>query len=580
MSTEHGYGNLDTAAFSPALDLLLEWGRVALLIRPNNDLLLELEGRWAYLRALEQEPTDGMDALEGSVETALAYLGGPDTLDVETVDADRVVAAVRILDNAVFLAEAAESFPGADIFPASLLERIDDLLHRVVGDRSPPAARLIPLNDWRREYLRLIPDEIRDLFPWYTAWADLPADLLDLLAEHWEAVSAGRTGELAAVDAATLNALLAEIRSDPALLRRLQDDAQLLHLLPRVAAESLPLRLLALRRAEISGRRPAPDLGAVGLFAAACRAMEAPIRSRAERIERMLLAALCAPYPDDARRLALLGEVERDLNGRGALWVSGIEALEALDLWEGGGMTDAALADRIWTAWTRRLRAAAADMDPAAGFDAALNRLTESATRRPATAVPTEPPRKPAKPTPPASPRRRWIAGAVAAGLAALFAVAVLNPAPDLSVPDGASPPSPAIVRKISPPVSPVPMPEAPPTFRLDRLSDPREVPDPFAPLFDENGWETGDSISEGHGLDNIALERLRLVGIVRTADGVRAMFEGPEHRGFTAREGDRVGAEGGRIVEIRDRAVVIAGPEAERRELPLRTVMRLGEDG
>lgn len=575
MSTEHG---LDTAAFSPALDLLLEWGRAALLIRPNNDLQLELEGRWAYLRALELEPADGMDALEGAVETALAYLGGPDTLDVETADASRVVAAVQILDNAVFLAEAAESFPGAHLLSDSLLERIDDLLHQVTGDRSPPAARLIPLNDWRREYLRLIPDELRYLFPWYTAWADLPADLLDLLAEHWEAVSAGRTDALA-VETDALNALLAEIRSDDALLRRLQDDAQLLHLLPRVAAESLPLRLLALRHAEISGRRPAPDVGPVGLYAAACRMMEAPVRTRAEQTERMLLAALCAPYPDDARRLALLGEVERNLNGRGGLWVSGAEALEALDLWEGGGMADAALADRLWTAWTQRLRTAAAGIDAAAGFDGALNRLTDSANRGPATTAPADPPRKPEKPAP-AAPRRRWIAGAAVAGLAALFATAVLDPSPETTVSEGTSASPSAVTRKMPPLAPPVSAPESLRTFRMDRLSAPREVPDPFAPLFDENGRKTEDAVSESHGMDGFALDRLRLVGIVRTADGVRVMFEGPGNRGFTARKGDRVGAEGGRIVEIGDRAVVIAGPEAERRELPLRTVMRLEEDG
>jgi hypothetical protein len=576
MSTEHGYGNPEIAAFAPALDLLLEWGRAALLIRPNGELLLELEGRWAYLRALELDPEDGMDALEGAVETALAYLSGPETLDVETADASRVVAAVQILDNAVFLSEAAESFPGADRLSDSLLERIDALLQEVTTDRSPPAARLIPLNDWRRDYLHLIPRHARYLFPWYTAWADLPANLLDLLAEQWEAVSRGDTAGLG-VGPETLNALLAEIRADTPLLRRLQDDAQLLHLLPRVAAESLPLRLLALRQAEISGRRPAPDVGAVGLYAAARQVVEAPVRSRAEQTERLLLAALCAPYLDDGRRLALLGEVERNLKGRGGLWASGAEALEALDLWEGGGMTDGALADRFWNAWTHRLRAAAAGIDTAAGFETALQRLANAghgpspAPDRPETSPPA--PEKPGR-----RGYRRWIAGAALGGLAALVVALMMDPGPDSAGIDGPATPPRTVTRKIPAPALSRPAMEPMPAFRLDRLSAPRETPDPFAPLFDANGLKTDKAATAGRGPTGVGLDALRLVGIVRTAEGVRVMFEGPENRGYTARKGDRVGAEGGRIVEIRDRAVVIEGPEAERRELPLRTVVRLEE--
>ncbi|MFW6242353.1 MAG: type III-E CRISPR-associated protein Csx30 [Thermodesulfobacteriota bacterium] len=577
MSTEHGYGNSETASFAPALDLLLEWGRAALLIRPNGELLMELEGRWAYFRALELEPADGMDALEGAVETALAYLGGPETLDVETADAGRVVAAVQILDNVVFLAEAAESFPGADLLSAPMLARIDELLHQVTGDRSPPAARLIPLNDWRREYLRLIPKELRYLFPWYTAWADLPADLLDHLAEHWEEVSAGDV-RLVGVEAETLYPLLAEIRSDTALLRRLQDDAQLLHLLPRVAAESLPLRLLALRQAEIASRRPVPDLGAVGLYPAARRLLEAPVRSRAEQTERILLAALCAPYLDDARRLALLGEVERNLSGRAGLWTSGAEALEALDLWEGGGMADAALADRIWIIWNQRLRAAAAAIDPVAGIEAALQKLTDARDRSPISDPPARVQSPEPGPSPKRKPRRRWIAGAAAAGFAALFVTALVDFGPDSVVVETSNR---AVTRKMPTPASDLESPpalEPLPSFRLDRLSDPREIPDPFAPLFDKNGKAGGTTETAADGLTGVDLDQLRLVGIVRTANGAGVMLEGPGNRGYTARQGDPVGAEGGRIAEIRDRAVVIEGPEAERRELPLRTVVRLGE--
>jgi len=579
MSTEHGYGNSETATFAPALDLLLEWGRAALLIRPNGELLMELEGRWAYLRALELEPADGMDALEGAVETALAYLGGPETLDVETADASHVVAAVQILDNAVFLAEAAESFPGADLLPEAMLARIDELLHQVTGDRSPPAARLIPLNDWRREYLRLIPGELRYLFPWYTAWADLPAELLDHLAEHWEAVSAGNA-RVVGVEPETLNPLLAEIRSDTALLRRLQDDAQLFHLLPRVATESLPLRLLALRQAEIFARRPVPDLGTVGTYPAARHLLEAPVRSRAEQTERILLAALCAPYLDDARRLALLGEVERNLSGRGGLWTSGAEALAALDLWTGGGMADTALADRLWAIWNQRLRAAAAAVDPVAGLEAALQKLTDARDRPPSTDAPPRQETAEPKPPPTGKLRRRWIGAAVAAGFAAIFVAAVVDFGPDSVVLET---PNRTVTRKIPAPgsslESPPPSLEPLPSFRLDRLSEPREIRDPFAPLFDENGKTGGTRETAADELTGVALDQLRLVGIVRTADGVRVMFEGPENRGYTARQGDPVGTDGGRIAEIRDRAVVIEGPEAQRRELPLRMVVRLDEE-
>ncbi|MFW6374188.1 MAG: type III-E CRISPR-associated protein Csx30 [Thermodesulfobacteriota bacterium] len=373
MSIEHEYGKTENILYSQSLDLLLEWGRIHLFHQKDTPMLQELEGKWEYLKAVGTPLDAGLDLLENRVRTSLKILHGPATIHLERQTAGNIMAAIKTLDQVVFLSEALESFPTILDLPPGFREKSDDLLHRVTIERTPPTLRLIPLNEWRREVLKNIPSQVNYLFPWYGLWVELPTDFLDTLTERFEEAAEGEY-HLLPLDPNMAPVLLGELKSDPPLLERVRRGGKMA-LPPPKKDTGFSQRLIQLYHSEIAGRTVPDDLQEVGLLVAACQAVDTPTDSGLERMEQLFLAAFCTPFPDDASRRNWLDEIEAGLNRLDPSSLHASNLLEPLCFWSKGRLGDEDLVQKVWPEWEHRLLKAADQIEPRGVFLGAVENL-------------------------------------------------------------------------------------------------------------------------------------------------------------------------------------------------------------
>ena len=332
------------------LEILMKWGKIHLLQPGKNGLLKDLEETWNLLESLNDFPGADLEILEKKVTLALDRLNSL-TPDIQPDEVPEIQSALRMLDGIVFLIESLECFPGAADFPEDFHGKTEEMLHKLTIDQETLPLRLIPMNPWRREMLKTIPRDAHYLFPWYFEWTDLPENLFDLLADHWEDILRGEASALG-LNIATLNALLAALQTDPLLLCRIQQDADLLRLLPHAIRESLSLRLFAISETERVNITGSNTLGKKDIHAA-CLTLTAPIFSEAERIGRLFLAAFCSPFPDDRQRLDLLSIVEDFLKQPDCAHTDGI--IGKLCQWHEGRMSDEKLSRVAFKQWGKNL---------------------------------------------------------------------------------------------------------------------------------------------------------------------------------------------------------------------------------
>lgn len=374
MSIEHEYGKIENILYSQSLDLLLEWGRIHLFQQKDTPMLQELEGKWEFLKAVGTPLDAGLDLLEGRMRTALTILHGPATIHLKPKSAGNIMAAIKTLDQVVFLSEALESFPTVLDLPPGFREKSDDLLHRVTIERTPPTLRLIPLNEWRREVLKNIPSQVNYLFPWYGLWVELPVDFLDTLTDRFNEAALGDFRQLP-LDPTMVPVLLGELKSDPALLERVRRDSRAVLLPPPGKETGLSDRLFQLHAAEIVPRPVPGGLREVGLLVAACQAVDAKPASTVDRTEHLFLAAFCAPFLEEEVRRTLLAEIEAALNRLDPASLHSSSLLDLLCFWSKGRLSDPEFVKRVWSEWESRLARAASQIDEKAVFLGAVENL-------------------------------------------------------------------------------------------------------------------------------------------------------------------------------------------------------------
>jgi hypothetical protein len=373
MSIEHEYGKTENVLYSQSLDLLLEWGRIHLFHQKDTPMLQELEGKWEYLKAVGTPLDAGLDLLESRVRTSLKILHGPATIHLERQTAGNIMAAVKTLDQVVFLSEALESFPTVLDLPPGFREKSDDLLHRVTIEKTPPTLRLIPLNEWRREVLKNIPSQVNYLFPWYGLWVELPTDFLETMTERFKEAAEG-DDPFPDLDPNMAPVLLEDLKSDPPLLERVRRGGKMA-LPPPKRDTGFSQRLIQLYHAEIAGRTIPDDLQEVGLLVAACQAVDPPADSVLERLEQLFLAAFCTPFPDDASRRDWLDEIEAGLKRLDPSSLHASHLLEPLCFWSKGRLGDEELVQKVWSEWEHRLLKAADQIETRSVFMGAVENL-------------------------------------------------------------------------------------------------------------------------------------------------------------------------------------------------------------
>ncbi|GBC62755.1 hypothetical protein DENIS_3732 [Desulfonema ishimotonii] len=559
MSTENEFRHTENTLFSECLDILVQWGQLRLLMQDNDAFLQELEGQWAYLNAVSPQPDFGLDLFEGKTEAALALLHGRLTvgMDMDTEDADQVMTAMGTLDQVIFLVEAVDAFPDAGQFPKAFQEKVRELLRQVTIDRPPPGLRLIPLNQWRQDILKVIPSHIRYLFPWYASWAELDPDALDALAAHWDAALRGQANGMG-IPPGTLGRLMAELGRDAPLLAHVQRKARQRQHSSKAAGKRLPGRLLALCEASRS-EQPVPNgPGEADLLLAACLTLDVPVRSETGRAELIFLAAFCAPFPDARYRISLFSETERFLKRIPPSALPSGSLMESVYRWAHDRLSDRELIRKAFEEWEGRLGRTNEVTAPEILFTRAVEKVRNAPVpghlRRSPDGVFRNAVRSAVKYI-----ATRWlVAVAAACLLAALAFFTIYPPAP--SVPP---PPKPPVKKDVRPATSPAPQAPAPAEEKMRR-----NRPDPFQSPFD--GTEGDGAVTTETGAvplpgtlpqtpsDRATAEEFRLMGILLTPDGHKALMKAPDGRGYLLGKGLSAGFHKIRVTEIfRDRVMI-----------------------
>lgn len=522
--------------------------------------------------------SENMDRFVEAVEEALAYLGGPATLRLDPDTADGVHSALGTLDQVVFLAEALDALPEDRPIDADMGERIDRLLTDITIDRPPPFPRLTPLNDWRREKRDALPEKARYLFPWYDSWTDLPADFLHRLTLQWDTAMKTR-GEALSVPPHRFDMMLAELNEDKPLMATLHREAMLHGMLREIVRETPAIRLHALYLKILAERPPASLAERIGISVLLAR--EAHTGPDAETaLSHALLTGFFLPGLDARERMDRFSEAAALLPSVS----SDSPIAEALSQWLAEQRSDDAFVDQLNTLWETELYRAAARMDESASVpEVQQNRL---------------PVRRSPRPTPRLGMSHRlkiafkWALGV--AGASSLTAAAMLL-IMHRTIPELAGPPVSHPTARVSAPPAPD-TPTAASNGEAEAIAQAEDqsptsvdidahpiVISLFQPI--ATGEEGPSPSMQGDlgklkivsRLEEMDLSDIRLVGIVVTASGRKALVEDGENHGFILKPGTPVGNRSGRVTDIRNDRVIIEETEtdASGNTTPVRRIIR-----
>jgi|GEM_PF-2139375 len=365
---------------SPA-GLLADWGRAA-LFGPGGregESAREAQARWEDAtrdvgdETLRESLRRDVDEFEGVLARAVELLWSVESILAAEEDPDSVKEALGILDEAVFLSEAAVAHPCRERLGDEFRERALDLLLRVGVGEVPGGLRFAPLNRWRRERLESVREGEAYLFPWYEQWSELPEDVLDEIAAKWDVLASGDLESLG-LDAGTTAVLLSELADDEGLLELSRRRAELERLLPEALRRSYAPRLERLARARLSEEASSFDEASVRAF------LEGGASSEEELLERIFPAALLLPGLDDETRTEAFSRAESFLDGFEGRMGGAPEGLRPLVSWSRGEIDDDGLAREASAFWESRLREEASRRKT---LDETLRDLMRSLPRRP-----------------------------------------------------------------------------------------------------------------------------------------------------------------------------------------------------
>jgi len=360
--------------YSPGADLLLSWG-AHLIERPDlsieRDMLAGAISEWnrneLLADFLESWPTMLEDA-----NKAQAFFEARPVIPNDFTDPDwnEAIDALRAFDQVVHLWVAVE-----DLFSDNAPEVIDELEGRCYdisewldNAESFTSLRLAPLNEWRKNRIERVEASSRFLFPWLADMAWAPADALEQLEAHWNAVREKGVGGLSFIAEPDRLIFWDYLKRDIGLQQEMENRRRLDIAIADAVDQSLPLQLLRVYEKHVQISDVPEHVLRHGLAKAACAALTGDRHDEASHedlgpaleaamaqnapIERVLTTALCGPFLTDAQRLAAFKraamKLEKDVS------VGGLEGIfTQVDLWMKNELTDGDFADAMMAAWDR-----------------------------------------------------------------------------------------------------------------------------------------------------------------------------------------------------------------------------------
>lgn len=364
-----------------ALIVLIEWGRVHMLTPAFDQYLTELSDDFRSLLRKEIDIRSFLDnALEetkASVDSAIAVLSDTDLImateeDDIWYDARRAFGA---LDGANYLAESIQRFLASEYSHNKLQEEIipklDDIRADIFawiyeGEFSP--LRLTVLNQFRREWLKLIPEEKRYEFPWYEILSDLDENILMNVIEGFDKIVAGTQDATSVSLSAHLGIVLYELKRDNPLLTTIKERALFLKGLRQTASKRSALTLWRLAEDSASEYPLSEEIEKAGVVRVSVKVLEkAEVSNECEKLYWTFLAAFCGPRLSDAQRIELLKRVEKrifsvDLAAE-EIQTNIRQILRSLQRWYNGENGNSDLVGQCFNQWISSLNRVPAVME-------------------------------------------------------------------------------------------------------------------------------------------------------------------------------------------------------------------------
>lgn len=346
-----------TARYSDAMDMLLEKG--AALVRQDRRNPPECSSH------RDDVPDSagimlGMAMLEEDVDRAVAYLSGPDTIDLHPDRPDQVAGALAVFDNIVFLYCLLQS--DREVGPTRLRPEIEELFFALcAGDdsgRKLPLHRLVPLNTWRLSRRQAIGEPYRPFFPWYDDWTLVPEDALARLCLHWHDIMEDRIPEMTGMSTPQVAALAGAVQRDRDLCRFVSAQVDLVRAAGEAVASSIPLRLAALAHVGSVDRFHLPDsVLQKGFQAVAREYLAARPKTQDDKIQRLFLAFLFGvDEMEPENHMALAGDIGAWLDAGPR---TGSRLMREVLAWVARPSLGGQVVEMAWAEWKKGLEQAA-----------------------------------------------------------------------------------------------------------------------------------------------------------------------------------------------------------------------------
>ncbi len=188
--------------------------------------------------------------------------------------------------------------------------------------------RLVPMNKWRNERVKRIPEENRFLYPWYTGLSEISDETIDLISENWSLIVSDGYNALSFVPEENRAIVWDYLNRDNGLKSALDMQNRFEKAIIKALDKSCALRLLHLSSIHTATRVAPENYSATGLLNIAYTVLTDRIEKKVSGdmlisalnsadSEKAFLAAFCGPGLSKSKRLEIFKKTEKHIKEKG-----------------------------------------------------------------------------------------------------------------------------------------------------------------------------------------------------------------------------------------------------------------------
>lgn len=310
-----------------AINILEEWGMMKIFEPYNTEGLDLLKNEYEEILKQGIAQEEILEAIEkdaGDIISSSKKSFSDIDIIINEPGAESWIAAeesMKALDRIVFLSEAIRPFsPNEQSSGNKVLSKLEQLLEEMqefILDSGWSPLRLTVMNEFRRAFLEKIPDDKRDMFPWYSCFSDCASNTIQILIDNYNSII--YNFEIPALpENITGNnpEILYELYKDDGLLAVVEDEYHLRQKTKEALSARSALRLWWLSDEygyEYLIDDKVSKKGLVRISSKLIGSATESMRNEAERIFWLFMSAFCGPNLSNEQRLNVLKTVEEKM---------------------------------------------------------------------------------------------------------------------------------------------------------------------------------------------------------------------------------------------------------------------------